>query len=105
MIPNHGAVSTDKVDTFINKGKMRVIVMSLIMTSLTIFTLSRIFKGSTKTKFMKAIGPLKLFASKSATRVRRTTTRGRVAVRRTMRRAKTTMSKTPRRYFRRRTSK
>lgn len=105
MIPNHGAVSTDKVDTFINKGKMRVIIMTLVMTSLTIFTLSRIFKGSTKTKFMKAIGPLKLFASKSATRVRRTTTRGRVAVRRTMRRAKTTMSKTPRRYFRRRTSK
>lgn len=102
MVQNHGNVSTDKVRGFIAKGKTRVIIMAVVMTSVTIFTLSRIFKGSTKTKFLKAIGPLKVFASKTAMRTRRTMTRGRVVARRVRRKTATAVKAPMRRYFRRR---
>ena len=103
MVSNHGNVPTAKVEGFIKNGKTRVLIMSVVMTSLTIFTLSRIFKGPTRTKFLKAIGPLKVLAGKTTSRVRRTLTRGRVAIRRTRRKTMTAVKKAPmRRYFRRR---
>jgi hypothetical protein len=77
MIGAHSSVPTERVDNYLTSGRNRIIVMTIIFTSLTVFLLSRIFKGAKRTKFLRAIGPLKAFASKTTTRARRKT---RVAV-------------------------
>jgi len=71
MIGAHSNVPTERVAKSLSEGRNRLLVMIAIFTSLTIFLLSRYFKGSTKAKFLRLIGPLKAFASKTTTRVRR----------------------------------
>jgi len=93
MMGAHSNVPNERVANSLTAGRNRLLVMIAIFTSLTIFLLSRYFKGSTKAKFLRFIGPLKAFASRTTTRVRRRVGTRVARVRRTMSRRRTRVTK------------